>query len=38
MFNEQLINLEKEEYIDYLICDCGYSEKEAKHLADILYE
>lgn len=38
MFNETVINLCKEDYIEYLICECKYSAKEAEHLADILYE
>jgi hypothetical protein len=37
MFNEYIINFNKEDYIDYLICDYGYSVESAKRLADIMY-
>ena len=32
-----MIDLDKEDYIDYLICEKGYAKEEAEHLANIMY-
>jgi hypothetical protein len=37
MFNESIINLEKEDYIDYLICVCGHTREHAENLANMMY-
>lgn len=37
MFNESLINLEKEDYIDYLICVCGHTREHAEVLVNMMY-
>lgn len=37
MYNETVVNLNKENYIDYLICICGYSKSDAENLANIMY-
>lgn len=37
MFNETIINLEKEDYIDYLICVCGHTREHAEVLANMMY-
>ena len=38
MYNETLVSLEKEDYIDYLICVCGYSVEHARSMANIMYD
>ena len=38
MYNETIVKLDKADYIDYLICICGYSENDAKSLANIMYQ
>lgn len=36
MYNEILLTLSKEEYIDYLVCVMGWDEDEATHYADLI--
>lgn len=34
----RLMNLKREEYIEYLMVDMGYTKEQAEHLADLLYQ
>lgn len=38
MYNEYIVSFEKEDYIDYLICNYSYSAESAKSLANIMYD
>ena len=37
MYNEKLLSLSKEDYIDYLVIEQGWDREDAEHYADILF-